>query len=234
MMRQITIIAVLVTVLGALTANAVAADAVADNSSTKSGAIPDQKAMRHALEQYLARQGEVCLGKFDWPIDVSQRDFQTNARDAIQMPVLEKLGLVTSTVAEEPRIVGDEGAKQTVPVKRYELTPVGRKSYLDKDVTTRGTGTPQIEHHKDLCAAKLTLDKMVRWEEADSNTSVRDGIREGTIAYTYHVTAVPWALSPEAQKVFPMVGRIIRGDGKLELEQRMQFGKEGWTARVGL
>ena len=187
-------------------------------------------AQREGLKKYLSAQGHVCVGKFNWPIEVSQRDFQHNARDAVQMPVLEKLGLVTSTVDSAQRVVGDDGATETIPVKRYELTRAGRKSYVDKDITTRGQGATPIEHHKDLCAAKLTLDKIVRFEESLSTA----GVRQGTIFYTYHVTATGWALSADAQKVFPLVARIIKGDRTLQLEQRMQLGPDGWTALNGL
>ena len=225
MMRPFTVIT-LVATLSLLTANAWA---TASTPAPDQDPAPDRTALRHALEKYLAKQGHVCLGKFDWPIDVSQQDFQHNARDAVQMPVLEKLGLVTSTVGEAQRVVNDEGAKETVPVKRYELTPIGRKSYLDKD-TTRGPGAAQIEHHKDLCAAKLTLDKIVRWDESQSTADVR----AGTLFYTYHVTAVPWALNADAQKVFPMVDRVIKGEGTLQLAQRMQLGKDGWIAIPGV
>jgi hypothetical protein len=182
---------------------------------------PDPKALHHELVKYLAMQGQLCLGKFDWPIDVSQQDFQENARDALQMPVLEKLGLVTSTVTETQRLGVDDNAVHTVAVKRYELTKAGLKSYVEKDIT-RG----QVRHHKDLCVAKLTLDKIVRWEAAD--------VGQGTVFYTYHVAAVPWALTPDALKVFPMIDKIVKGEGTLQLSQRMQLGKEGWTAVPGV
>ena len=32
---------------------------------------PNQKNLKTALEKYLEQQGDFCLGKFDWPIDVS-------------------------------------------------------------------------------------------------------------------------------------------------------------------
>jgi hypothetical protein len=209
MMRKITTIAL----LSALTANAWA-DGPAPG--------PDPKALHRELVKYLAKQGQLCLGKFDWPIDVSQQDIQENARDAVQMPVLEKLGLVTSTVTETQRLGIDDNAVHTVAVKRYELTKAGRKSYVEKDIS-RG----QVQHHKDLCAAKLTLDKIVRWEPTDV-------VGQGMVFYTYHVTAVPWALSADALKVFPMIDKIVKGEGTLQLSQRMQLSKEGWTAVPGV
>ena len=158
-----------------------------------------------ALNAYLAKQGDVCLGKVDWPIDVGQHDFQQNARDAIQMPVLEKLGLVTSKVTE----------KESVPVKRYALTKVGLQSYL----------APR----KDLCAATITLDQVVRWEEGPQSP-----LRQGTIYYTYHVSPASWMRSTDAQKVFPMVDKVIKGEGTLQLAQQLQLTREGWIATSGL
>jgi len=210
MMRQITTIAL----LSALTANAWAG-----------APAPEQKALHRELVKYLAKQGQLCLGKFDWPIDVSQQDIQENTRDAVQLPVLEKLGLVTSTVTDAQRIGIDDNLVHTIAVKRYELTSAGRKSYLDKD-NTRGSGAAQVKHRKDLCAAKLTLDKIVRWEPTD--------VGLGTVFYTYHVTAVPWALSADALEVFPMIDKIVKGQGTLQLSQRMQLGKEGWTPVPGV
>jgi hypothetical protein len=143
----------------------------------------------------------------------------------VQMPVLEKLGLVTSTVTDTQRLGIDDNAVHTVAVKRYELTSAGRKSYLEKDIT-RGSGADKAKHHKDLCPAKLTLDKIVRWEPTNAG--------QGTVFYTYHVTAVPWVLSADAQKAFPMIDKIVKGEGTLQLSQRMQLGKEGWTAVPGV
>ena len=59
-------------------------------------------------------------------------------------------------------------------------------------------------------------------------------MRQGTIYYTYHVTAMPWALSADAQSVFPLVAWIIKGEGTLQLEQRLQLGTDGWAALNGL
>ena len=211
MMRKITTIVL----SSALTANAWAGEPA-----------PDPKTLQHELVKYLAKQGQLCLGKSEWPIDVSQQDFQENERDAVQLPVLEKLGLVTSKVAETQRLGIDDNALHSVAVKRYELTKEGLKSYVDKDNIARGSGGGKAEHHKDLCAAKLTLDKVVRWEPAE--------VGHGTVFYTYHVTAVPWMKSADAQKVFPMIDKIIKGEGTMQLSQRMVLSKEGWTAVPGV
>jgi len=60
------------------------------------------------------------------------------------------------------------------------------------------------------------------------------GIRQGTIFYTYHVTADPVGpLSADAQKSLSH-GRpkSSKAAGTLQLAQRMQLGKEGWIGRA--
>jgi hypothetical protein len=96
----------------------------------------------------------------------------------------------------------------------------------DVHVALDGTAE-QLSVHRRLCAATLTLDRVIRFQEMPPNS----GVRQGIIFYTYHVTTLPWASSPEARKVFPMVDRVIQGEGRLQLEQRLELAKEGWTAR---
>src|SRR5580692_7769672 len=59
-------------------------------------AAPSQKSLKPAVRKYLEEKGNFCLGKFEWPISVSDEDRKTGTHDALQMPVLEKLGLVVS------------------------------------------------------------------------------------------------------------------------------------------
>ena len=191
----------------------------------KSASSPNHGDLQRALRSYLATQGNVCLGKFEWPIEVSEREFRRGARDAVQMPVLEKLGLVTSTDASAQR-VHEDGEPETVAVKRYELTDAGKKFYVAKDVTTEGPGGADIEHHKDFCGAKLSLDTIVAWSKDGDPT----GTGQVTLTYTFHVQPAEWATHEEALRVFPMLDRVIKGAGTMRLEQRMSLTPAGWVA----
>ena len=194
-------------------------------ATAKTAAMPDHARLQQALEDFLSHQGRICLGKFDWPIVVSEREFKRHGRDAVQMPVLEKLGLVTSTSATEQR-VHDDGELETVAVKRYELTDAGRRYYVAKEATTEGPGGSDIEHHQDFCGATLTLDQVVAWQK-DGDAPDAGQV---TLTYTFHVVPADWARDPEALLVFPMLDRVIKGDGTLHLEQRMSLSKAGWVA----
>jgi hypothetical protein len=184
----------------------------------------DDKARRQALQKYLSTQGHVCVGKFTWPVDVKEADFKVAARNAVQMPALEKLGLVKSSDAVVQQV--QDNIPQTIPVKRYYLTDTGREYYIAKDAVVRGPEGNNVEYHKDLCGITLTLDRIVRWEEAPSTSNTRSG----TLYYTYHATPADWVRSPDARRVFPMLDRILKGDGAFQLQQRLQLLNDEWVA----
>lgn len=182
----------------------------------------DQDKLKTALEKYLAKQGDFCLGKFDWPIEVSESDLAAGTRDAVQMPVMEKLGLVVSSNASAMRKVGEK--EETVPVKSYALTDAGRKFYLVRETESSNSGAETVEHHGDLCVAKLSLDKVIRW----SNPDFSEKTPQTTAFFTYKVTAVKWAQDPAIQQVFPMIARIVKGEGSMQLQQRFQLSAGSW------
>ena len=184
----------------------------------------DQTILSTALEKYLAQQGNFCLGKYSWPIDLTESDFKMGTREALQMPVLEKQGLVVSSYVSVMRKVDDK--EQKVLVKRHELTEAGKKFYLSKETQNTTSSGEKIMHHGDFCAAKLSLNTIVRWDKPE----VHGENKETTVAYTYKIAAAKWTQDPEIQKVFPMLARIVKGEGTLQLKQRFRFSGESWVA----
>src|ERR1700736_6486064 len=153
-------------------------------------AAPSQKSLKPAVRKYLEEKGNFCLGKFEWPIAVSDEDRKTGTNNALQMPVLEKLGLVVASDS-----AGDPS------IKNYSLTDEGQKYYLTKQTITVNSAGQKIRHPGDLCPAKLELDKVVAWDPP----SVADGKPQTTVKYTYRIAkAADWTQDPEVRKVFPM------------------------------
>ncbi|HKB84418.1 MAG TPA: hypothetical protein VKD04_14595 [Burkholderiales bacterium] len=72
---------------------------------------------------------------------------------------------------------------------------------------------------------KLILDRIVAW----NTPQAAGGDRRTVVTYTYRIVAAHWARKPEIEKVFPMVGRIVKGEGTLQLEQLFRLTKEGWV-----
>jgi hypothetical protein len=181
--------------------------------------------MTAGMHAYLAKRGDLCLAKSNWPIDVTQREFDAGARNAVQMPVLEKIGLVKSSEALTALKDADTGSSASIKVKRYDLTDAGRKYYLTREMR----GQAADGHGKaqgDFCVAKLSLDKVVGWEAG----SAGQGVNEAVVTYTYKVDAAPWTGDPEVQKVLPMVARIVRGAGFEQLKETFRKTDQGWVA----
>jgi len=176
-----------------------------------------------AVRSYLDKRGDLCLAKNTWPIDVTQHEIDVGARNALQMPVLERLGLVSSSVAEID--VDDEGTPHHMKVRRYALTESGRKYYIVRARVGAQAGTQAAQG--DFCAAKLSLDKVVSWDLQ------RGGDKEAhhaVVTYTYKVDAAPWTQDAELQKVFPMVAGIVRGAGTAKLQEAFTHTDAGWVA----
>jgi hypothetical protein len=174
------------------------------------------KSLQPAVRKYLKERGDFCLGKFEWPIAVSDADRDRGTNDSLQMPVLEKLGLVSVSPAP-----GDPAIRQ------YALTEQGRKYYLPRKTLTVNAVGRKVQHPGDLCAAHLQLEKVVSWAQP----SVIDGRTQTTITYTYKVSrAAAWAQDPDIRHVFPMIPKILDNAGTQRLEQSFVWTGKSWTA----
>ena len=183
-----------------------------------------QKALRPAVVKYLQQRGNLCLGKFAWPVDVSNLDTEHNTDNAVQMPVLEKIGLVSSST--ERLQTQEESSAPGATVTHYQLTPLGQQFYLPVNSVTLAPGDKAITHPRDFCAAKLTLDKIV---SLDPPQAVQNR-PETTVTYTYRVSAADWTKNPEVLQVFPMLDKIIKGERSLQLKQRFRLTNNSWSA----
>src|ERR1700748_2585616 len=175
---------------------------------------PSEKQLTQAVKAFLADHGDLCMAKYTWPRDVTPGDESTDPNDAVQLPVLERLGLVQSVDVPPPKgAAADAQSGAPTPgaptTKRYSLTEKGRKYYLQKKHTIIGPHDQVLEHNADFCVAHLTLDKVVKWSPPEPVHNQLETI----VHYTYHIKAADWMSEPDAQKVFPIVDRIIRGDG---------------------
>jgi hypothetical protein len=133
----------------------------------------------------------------------------------VQLPVLERLGVVQSV----------EVAAAGAPTRRYSLTAKGRQYYLHKTRIILDVHSQPQERDADFCVARLTLDSVVRWDPPEP----QHGHVETVVRYTYHIKAADWMSDPEAQKVLPVVARIIRGEGKLLMTVTAQLQDGRWV-----
>jgi len=78
-----------------------AAGMAAESQATTTN--PDQKQLTQAVKAFLADHGDLCMAKYSWPRDVIPGDEKTDPNDAIQLPVLERLGVVRSVEIPNPQ-----------------------------------------------------------------------------------------------------------------------------------
>jgi hypothetical protein len=201
--------------------------------------VPSNKDLEPAVTAFLAAHGDLCLAWYTWPRDLTAAEQQAGMNAAVQLPVLERLGIVQSapipasipkdTAAAAIGVVSKDPASAqlaaTAPTKRYTLTAKGRQYYLRKKHTILNVHSQPEVHDADFCVAHLTLDKVVRWSPPESV----NGYPETLIQYTYHIKAADWMADPEAQKVFPVVDRIVRGQGRLLMSVSAQLQDGKWV-----
>ena len=185
----------------------------------------NEKDLTLGMNQYLDQRGDLCLAKNSWPIDVTQREMQSLARNAVQLPIMEKLGLVSSIITTAEK--RDEDGVHSLNVRRFSLTDAGKKYYLVKEMRSmRSDGSTKIDQG-DLCVARLGLDKIVKWEEIKSD----DKKQRVQITYSYKIlSAAPWTSDAEIRKAFPMVAQLLQGAGTMQLQETLKFSDHGWIA----
>jgi hypothetical protein len=191
-------------------------------------AQPSERELTRGVTDYLSDHGDLCVGKFTWPRVVTHQDQLAHTNDAVQLPVLERLGLVESTEISAPAAADattNAAVQGSQTAKRYSLTAKGRRFYLQKKRTTLGVHDQPVEHDQDLCVARLKLDRVVKWSPPEQV----HGHPETVVRYTYHVKSADWMADPEARKVFPVVDRIIRGAGNVLMTATLQAQNDTWV-----
>jgi hypothetical protein len=189
-----------------------AAMALCGQAGATTTPVPTNKELNAVLTRYLADNGQLCVGKYEWPITVKPEDAGNGERNAVQMPALAEAGLVQA-------LPTSDGAMT------YRLTDAGKQYYWPRKVNRRD-GTPgQMDVH-DFCAGRLKLDQLVRWTPP---VMVGDHY-EATASYTYSIAAAAWTADPRLQQVFPMIARVIKGQRNAQLTQRVRYVDGHWEA----
>lgn len=189
-----------------------AAAGITFHATAATAPVPDKKNLGTALARYLAERGQLCVGKYDWPITVNPQDAGNGDRNARQLPVMEQAGLVTGTA--------DEAGTVT-----YRLSEAGLQYYWPRKVNRRDGRQGEMDVH-DFCAGRLALDQVVHWTAPEL---VGDHY-ESTATYTYSIAPAAWTADPRLQRAFPMIARVIEGQHKARLAQRMRFVGGRWEA----
>lgn len=177
---------------------------------------------RAGLEKQLAEHGDLCIGRHTWPVDVPDLPVAAQMRDGIQMPALEHAGLV-SHVAAEMTLRHQDGSSETVKALRYDLTETGR-GFVNAHPKTAAHGAEADT--PDLCYGHVKLAKVTGWDKPVHDNASR---LTTAVRYTYTLDATPWAADTMVQQAFPVLARVVKGSGTMELKQMMVATSGGWV-----
>jgi hypothetical protein len=180
---------------------------------------PTRANLTAAVADYLAQRGHLCIARYDWPIVVTDADRQARGTDALQMALLESLGLVAS---HDTPVLREHA---TLPAHEYALTPAGQKYWLQVPVVV-ATPTRRVTHPADFCVGTLSLDRVFGWEAPQ----VIDGRTVSSVLFSYQVDPAPWTRTPDARRAFPLVMRAIDNAGSLQLRLGVHLTPQGWVA----
>jgi hypothetical protein len=182
---------------------------------------PDARNFTIAINRYLAKHGDVCtVIVSQFPVDVPQREQKEQYGVGPKLAALEQAGLVHSS---DTRAVVHgmldplRGSTPPQPVKRYELTPEGKKYFQELPNPLGQAGA--------FCYGQKTVDSIVKWTEPVT----MGAFSQTEVTYTYKILNLAgWAERPDVQRAFPDVGTTVSGASKTNQAAGLQFTNQGW------
>lgn len=181
---------------------------------------PSDANFTKAINQYLARHGQVCtFFAQTFPIDIPASELQDQSGSAPQMAALERAGLVrgSNTIAAIHGMMGALGPSATRPVRRYELTDEGRKYFQVKPGVLGQSGA--------FCYGREIVDSIVRW----TKPAAMGPNMQSEVTYTYKIADLaPWANRAEVQQAFGDIRTTVLGISKADEVAGLQLTDKGW------
>jgi hypothetical protein len=182
------------------------------------GPAPQPQAFARAVQKFLDDKGGYCLGKPDWPRLVTDADRHRHRPDALQMPVLERLGVVSGAPVSSD-------STNTL----YSLTDAGRRFDVVYPAASVPATMPAPPRRGDLCVARLRVLEVTKW----TPVQMADGNATTMVSYTYEIDkAAPWAENPDFRRVFPVVAEILSSGNQLEMMLPLKWNGHAWAAAV--
>lgn len=179
---------------------------------------PSNANFTKAINQYLAKHDDVCTVIVrQFPIDVPKSEQKEQYGIEPKLVALEQTGLVHSnntTAVVHGMLDPLWGLTPPQSVKRYELTPEGKK-YFQEIPGPLGQASA-------FCYGQKSVDSIVKWTESGTYSQTE-------VTYTYKiVNLASWAQQPDVQRAFLDVGVTVNGASKTNQIAGLQLTNQGW------
>ncbi len=182
---------------------------------------PSTTNFTNAINQYLAKHGQECtFFAQTFPIDVPASELKGQSGTAPQMAALEWAGLVRGSdeTAVIHGMMGALGASAPRPLRRYELTDMGKKYFQVKPGV--------LGQSSALCYGQEQVDSIVKW---DASTT-QDGTSVTEVTYTYKFQQLAdWAKQPDVEQAFPAIKSTLNQAGTNQVIE-VHLTSNGWEA----
>ena len=163
---------------------------------------PSESNFRAAINRYLSKNGKACIPVVQsFPADIPVARLNESSGTPLEMAALEKAGLLRSSntmAVADGMLDALRGPTPARPVKRYELTAEGQKSFR-KYLTLIGP-------MNGFCYGQEQVDSIVKWDapskqETDFVTAV---------TYTSKLEQIAgWANQPDIDRAFPVIKATV-------------------------
>jgi hypothetical protein len=182
---------------------------------------PNAANFKEAIDAYLMKHGEACevIGR-QFPIDVTRPEKSEEYGIGTKLEALEQAGLVhfrETTAVVHGMLDPLRRSAPAQPVKRYELTDVGKKYFREIPGA--------LGHTSGFCYGQISVDAIVKWTER-----VNVGASSQTeVTYTYEIVdAAAWSKNQAVQREFPDIRTTVNGASKATEVVGLQLTSKGW------
>jgi hypothetical protein len=182
---------------------------------------PSNANFTKAINQYLAKHDDVCTVIVrQFPIDVPKSEQKEQYGIEPKLVALEQTGLVHSnntTAVVHGMLDPLRGLTPPQSVKRYELTPEGKK-YFQEIPGPLGQASA-------FCYGQKSVDSIVKWTEP----MTMGAYSQTEVTYTYKIVNLAgWAQRPDVQHVFSDVRDTVNAASKTNQIAGLQLTNQGW------
>lgn len=182
---------------------------------------PNADNFTKAINQYLAKHGQVCaLVDQTLPTNVTLPEQKQQTGIGPQMVALEQAGLVrgSNTTAVVPTLADALTRSATPqPVRRYELTDEGKKYYRQTLVALGQTG--------EFCYGQKAVDSIEKWTEP----AAMGPYTKSEVTYSHKVVNLAaWAQQPGIEQAFPDIRSTLQDASKVNQRAGLVLTNQGW------
>ena len=193
------------------------------------------KNFKTAINTYLETNNKFCLGdkifrQYNvWPQEIDILNIENPKKGNYPASYIAQLNALISadllsvdTAEVDAKNSWGQSLGKTKTVRRYDLTALGKKTYVKQSKTAVYTG--------DFCYANEAVDKIIKWDIPQS--FMGEG-QYTTVTYRSKVINIAdWSKLEAIKIAFPNTSKVIAEAGKEEHQKSLKLTSIGWEVPV--